>query len=404
MSAVRDRKKQVRNRQLSPSLLAVVIVCVGVLGFVIGVYRHHLYAVIAPSFGIPVSSDTLDLSSVQKTYQSLVTYYDGDINKDDLIEGANRGLVAALGDEHTVYMNSEEADEFEKGLSGNIGGGVGIEIGVRNNSPTVVRVLRDNPAEKAGVMAGDVIAAVNDEPSLNKTVSEAVSLIRGDVGTTVKLTLLRGNDTVELTITRAEITSPSAYHTVQDSIGILTITRFDGDTGNLAREAARHFVDKRVKGVVLDMRGNGGGYITAAQEVAGLWLKEKVVVVEKAKGKIIDELSTGRYAPLENMPTVVIVNGSSASASEIVAGALQDYNAATIIGETTFGKGSVQRVVSLLSGAELKVTIARWYTPTGRSINGEGITPDTIVELTAQDINADRDPQLDRAKQILRDR
>lgn len=402
MSVARDRKKQVGNRKISPSLLVVILVCAGVLGFVVGVYRHHLYAVVAPVFGVQVSSDTLDLSSVQKTYQSLVVHYDGEMDKNELIEGANRGLVAALGDEHTVYMNSTEAEEFEKGLSGNIGGGVGIEVGIRNNSPTVVRVLRDNPAEKAGVMAGDVIAAVNDESSIDKTVSEAVALIRGDVGTTVKLTLLRGNNTVELTITRAEITSPSAYHTIEDSIGILTITRFDDDTGRLAREAARHFVDKRVKGVVLDLRGNGGGYITAAQEVAGLWLKEKVVVVEKAKGRVIDELSTGRYAPLENLPTVVVVNSSSASASEIVAGALQDYDVATIVGETTFGKGSVQRVVGLLSGAELKVTIARWYTPAGRTINGEGITPDTIVELTADDINADRDPQLSRAKQILK--
>ncbi|HRQ86983.1 MAG TPA: S41 family peptidase, partial [Candidatus Saccharibacteria bacterium] len=400
MSVTHDRKKRGKTRQLSPSLLVVILVCVGIIGFVAGVYRQHLYAVVAPVFGVQVATDTLDLSSVQKTYQSLIVHYDGDINKGDLIEGANRGLVEALGDEHTVYMNSQEADEFEKGLSGNIGGGVGIEVGMRNNSPTVVRVLKDNPAEKAGVMVGDVIAAINDESSTHKTVTEAVEVIRGDVGTTVKLTLLRGNSTVDITITRAEITSPSAYYNIEDSIGILTITRFDEDTGRLAREAARHFTDRNVKGVVLDLRGNGGGYITAAQEVAGLWLKDKVVVIEKAKGKVIDELFTGRQAPLEGMPTVVVVNSSSASASEIVAGAFQDYKIATIIGETTFGKGSVQRVVGLLAGAELKVTIARWYTPNNRTINGEGITPDMIVELTAEDVNANQDPQLDKAKQL----
>lgn len=397
----RQVASQRESRQLQSGWLVVIGVLILAVGVVIGVHHMRIIAAVAPIVGIKISTDTLDLSSVQKTYQAIKVHYDGDINDGDLIEGANRGLVAALGDEHTMYMSADEVSEFQKSLSGNIGGGVGIEVGIRHNSPTVVRVLRDNPAEKAGVMVGDVITAVNGESSVNKSVSETVSLIRGDVGTTVKLTFLRASQVIELTITRAEITSPSAYHTTENSIGILTVTRFDNDTARLAREAARQFVDQKVKGVVLDLRGNGGGYVAAAQDLAGLWLKEKVVVIEKAQGAVIDELTTGRQAPLEGIPTTVIVNGSSASASEIVAGALQDYRVATIIGETTFGKGSVQRMVGLLAGSELKVTIARWYTPKGRTINSDGITPDTVIELTADDANNGRDPQLDEAKRIL---
>lgn len=406
MSTDKDQSARIyaRNRRqpLQPGWLAIIGVVVLVVGIFIGTNYTRILAAVAPIFGQTVVTDTLDLSSVQKTYQTILKEYDGEINKDDLIEGANRGLVDALGDEYTVYMSASEAEEFQKSLSGNIGGGVGIEVGIRNDMPTVIRVLRDNPAQEAGVMVGDVISAVNDQATAGKTLSDVVSTIRGDINTTVKLTMIRSGQLIDITIKRQDITSPSAYHSIEGSIGILTISRFDTDTANLARAAAREFIQAGVKGVIVDLRGNGGGYITAAQEVAGLWLKEKSVVIEKSQGKVIDELTTGRSAPLEGMPTVVVVNGSSASASEIVAGALQDYEVAVVLGETTFGKGSVQRLTDLLGGAELKVTIARWYTPKGRTISQNGIIPDKEVVLTADDVNSNRDPQLDAAKDLLR--
>jgi carboxyl-terminal processing protease len=202
-------------------------------------------------------------------------------------------------------------------------------------------------------------------------------------------------------ITRANVMNPSVYSKVADGIGIMTITRFDDQTGQLARAAAQSFKTQNVKSVILDLRGNGGGYLTAAQDVVGLWLNNKTVVTERTNGKVTDDLKSGSNPILEGLPTVVVVNASSASASEITAGALQDNGVAKLVGVTTFGKGSVQKLINLPEGAELKVTVAKWYTPNGKNISKQGITPDKIVTISADDVNAGRDPQLDAAKALL---
>ncbi|HEU5121735.1 MAG TPA: S41 family peptidase, partial [Candidatus Saccharimonadales bacterium] len=351
--------------------------------------------------GLKTSTEVLDFSSVEKTYQALQQNYDGELDTQKMIEGASRGLVSATGDPYTVFMDAKESEEFNKDLSGNIGGGIGAEIGVRASQPTIIRVLVGNPAEKAGLKAGDVILAVNDQSAANWTADKAVSEIRGDAGTTVKLTVARGNETKEFTITREVVNNPSVQSVVQDGIGVLTISRFDQQTGTLARQAAESFKRQGVRGVILDLRGNGGGYLDAAQDVVGLWLDNKIVVSERVGDKVTEELRSGSNSILDGMPTVVLVNGSSASASEIVAGALQDYKKATLIGEKTFGKGSVQKMLDLGGGATLKVTVARWYTPNGKNITKEGIAPDQAVELTAADADAGKDPQLDAAKAKL---
>jgi carboxyl-terminal processing protease len=262
----------------------------------------------------------------------------------------------------------------------------------------VLRVLRDNPAEKAGVVVGDVITAVNGESVEGKSVAETVDKIKGDAGTTVKVTVLRGAEMKDFTVTREVVTNPSVYGSVENGVGVMTISRFDSETGSLARKVAGEFKTANVKGVVLDLRGNGGGYVTAAQDVAGIWLDKQVVVTEKRSGKVTDELKSGGSPILNGIPTVVLINASSASASEIVAGALHDHKAASLLGEKSFGKGSVQKLVGLGEGTMLKVTVARWYTPGGLNISEKGITPDTTVVRTVEDINANRDPQLDAAK------
>jgi len=373
-----------------------------VIGFVGGTRSNELLAVIAPVFGFKVETGTLDLASLQSTYQALKANYDGEVSDQALIEGANHGLVSSLGDPHTVYMTAEEAADFEKSLNGDVGAGIGAEIGVRSDHPTILRVLSDHPAEKAGIQAGDIIAAINGQPTLDWTADEAASKLRGEAGTTVKVAILRGDEPIEFTITREKINNPSVSSEVRDGVGILTITRFDDKTASLARQAARNFKDQGVQGVVLDLRGNGGGYLTAAQDVAGIWLKDKVVVSERAGGKVTDELKSGGDPLLEGVPTVVLVNGASASASEIVAGALQDYGVATLVGEKTFGKGTVQKLLDLGAGTMLKVTVARWYTPNGKNITEEGIKPNSEVTLTAEDVNAGRDPQLDKALKQLK--
>lgn len=391
-----------RKKGISKAIYFFSIAVAVLVGFVGGTRSNDILAAVGPLFGIKVEIGTLDFSSLQNTYQTLKANYDGEVGTQQLIDGANHGLVASLGDPYTAYMSAQEAAEFEKELNGDVGAGIGAEIGVRSDQPTILRVLPDHPAEKAGVKAGDVIAAINDEGSLGWTADEAASKIRGESGTTVKLAILRGDETLDFTITREKINNPSVSSNVKDGVGILTITRFDDQTATLARQAAREFKNLNVRGVVLDLRGNGGGYLTAAQDVAGIWLKDKVVVSERAGGRVTDELKSGGDPILEGVATAVLVNGASASASEIVAGALQDYGVATLVGEKTFGKGTVQKLLDLGAGTMLKVTVARWYTPNGQNITEEGIVPHKEVTLVAEDINAGKDPQLDAALGVLK--
>jgi carboxyl-terminal processing protease len=392
----------VRNEQpISKSIFFLSIALTLIVGFVLGTRSDELIAKVAPLIGMKVETGSLDLSSVQTTYRQLKANYDGELNAQALIDGASRGMVAAAGDDYTVFLDEKEAAEFEKDISGQIGGGIGIELGKRNDQPTIVRVLEGNPAAAGGLLAGDVVVKVNDESAIGWTTSKVAEKVRGEVGTTVKLTVLRGEETKDFTLTRAEVKNPSVQQTVVDGIGILTISRFDDSTAELARNAAEEFKAKNVKAVILDLRGNGGGYLTAAQDVAGLWLRDKVVVSERTNGKVTDELKSGNNPILEGLKTIVLVDDTSASASEIVAGALQDHKAATLVGTKTFGKGTVQKVIKLDGGAVLKVTVARWYTPKGKNITKEGIAPDQAVKLTPEDANAGRDPQLDAAKQAL---
>ncbi|MDB5167963.1 MAG: putative carboxyl-terminal protease [Candidatus Saccharibacteria bacterium] len=390
-----------RPTGISKNIYVLTIAVVAVISFVAGTRGNEILGTIAPVLGLKVETGTLDLSSVQKTYQQLKVNYDGSIDEAKLIDGASRGLVAAAGDQYTVYMDAKEAKEFNDDLSGQIGGGIGAEIGLRNEVPTIIRILPGNPAERAGLLAGDIIIGVNDQPTNEWTATTTAEKIRGQVDTTVKVEVLRGGEEKSFTITRATVSNPSIQTSVENGIGTLTISRFDGETAALSQKAAQTFKQQNVRGIILDLRGNGGGYLTAAQDVSGLWLNDKVVVSERTNGKIVDELKSGNNALLAGVPTVVLVNGSSASASEIVAGALQDHKAATLIGEKTFGKGTVQKVLDLGAGTVLKVTIARWYTPNGKNITKEGITPNQVIELKAEDANAGRDPQLDAAKQKL---
>jgi carboxyl-terminal processing protease len=307
-------------------------------------------------------------------------------------------MVAAAGDRYTVFMDKKEAEEFNKELSGEVTG-IGCELSVRNDQPTAVRVLEGSPAQQAGIMAGDVFVSVNDDSVVGADSSTVASKIRGEAGTTVKVVVMRGVDTKSFTITRAKLNDVSVRATVQDGVGIMTITRFDQDSGDLARKAAQDFKIQGVRGVIVDLRDNGGGYVTAAQAVGGLWLDDKLLFTTKDSAGNSQNVSTNGGEPiLAGIKTVVLVNGGTASASEIVAGALQEYELAMVIGEKTFGKGTEQQVIDLPDGRKLKVTIARWYTPKGKNITKEGIAPTTTVSLGTDDVNAGRDPQMDAAK------
>lgn len=391
-----------RPQGISKNVYFFTIAIVALIGFVAGTRGNEILGAAAPMLGFKVETGTLDLSSVQKTYQQLAANYDGTLDTDALVDGASRGLTAAAGDQYTVYMDAKESKAFNDDLAGDIGGGIGAEIGMRSDQPTIVRVLPGNPAEKSGLLAGDTITTVNDTSVVGATSSDVATKIRGEIGTSVKVGVMRGGAAKTYAVTRATVTNPSVRSEVKDGVGILTLSRFDGETSRLTRRAAQEFVSQDVKKVILDLRGNGGGYLSAAQDVAGLWLDDKVVVSERVNGKVSDELRSGRSATLAGIPTVVLVDGGSASASEIVAGALKDHGAATLVGEKTFGKGTVQKVIELADGAQLKVTIARWYTPKGKNITKEGITPTKNVVRSSDDVNASRDPQMDEAINALK--
>ena len=387
-------KKQQTGLQRSSVFMIAAIMLLG--GFILGTRSDSFMPVVGSFFGVKTTNDSVDLSSVQKTYRELLLNYDGQLDKNALIDGASRGLVAAAGDRYTVFMDKKEAEEFKKELSGEISG-IGAEMGVRNGQPTILRLLADSPAEKSGLAAGDTIIGVNDISMRDADAETAAKNIRGEEGTSVKIIVRRGTETKDFTITRAKVSDVSVRSRIQDSIGILTISRFDLNTGTLARRAAEDFKAANVKGIVLDLRDNGGGYLDAGRDVAGLWVKDRVIVSEREGDKVLEEVTSSGEAILAGLKTVVLVNNSSASASEIVAGALQDYDMATLVGEKTFGKGTVQKMVQLPGDRLLKVTIARWYTPNGKNITKEGITPDQTVALSLAEMNEGKDPQLDAA-------
>ena len=386
-----------KRQQLSWFLTLVIV---AIVSFVAGARSDALFANVASVFGVRTSNKTIDLSSVQKTYQELIANYDGKLDTQKLIYGANRGLVEAAGDPHTAYMDPDETKEFDKSLSGQIGGGIGAEIGLRNNKPTIIKPLENSPAQKAGIKAGEVIIKVNDEPSSDWSVDKVVSKIRGEIGTSVKLTLLSGGQTREVSVVRQNIVSPAVESEIDGEIGILKVNRFGDDTVSLSRKYASEFVEKGVKKVILDLRNNPGGTVGAAQGLLGIWLDNQIAMTERRGSEIVKTLRTTGTPILGNMKTVVLINGNSASASEITAGALREYGKATLVGQKSYGKGSVQIVLGLPGGSQMKVTEARWYTPKGKNIDKTGIEPDVKVDLSSDDVNNNVDPQMDKAKSL----
>jgi len=397
---VENKGRKPRRRKVSQGVFLASLVLAIIVSFAAGTRSEEIYQIAAPIFGIKVAKQPLDTEVMKEAYRQLAANYDGDLDANKLSDGAARGMVKAVGDDYTTFLDKEEAAEFNKSLNGEVSG-IGAEIGVRNLQPTVLRVLDDSPAKKAGLKTGDIFVAVNGTSVAGETASGVADKVTGEAGTTVKLTMRRGSESLDFSITRAQISDPSVRWSVSDDVGVLTISRFDDNTGSLARKAAKEFIDKGVKSVIVDLRNNGGGYLTAAQEVASLWLDNgKTVVTEKSRGQVTETVKASGNPTLKGKKTIVLVNGSSASASEIVAGALKDYQAATLVGEKTFGKGTVQKVINLSDDRILKVTVARWYTPQDRNITKEGIQPNQTVKMSQDDNNAGRDPQMARAKEL----
>lgn len=325
----------------------------------------------------------------------------GPVQETQLLYGALAGLVSGVGDPYTVFLDPQTATEFSQDLSGTFDG-IGAEIGMREGQIVVIAPLRGTPAERAGVAAGDVVISINGEDTAGMTVENAVTRIRGEKGTDVRLDLYRpkSDERVSISVTRDTIVVESVVAEEKagpagQSVSYIRISHFNEDTAEQFQRAVDETLRKNPAGVIIDLRNNPGGFLDVAVSMAHQWVYENVVVIERGETEIAHR-ATGP-SPLRETKTVVLVNEGSASASEILAGALQDYGLATIIGTQTFGKGTVQALRDLSDGSAIKITVAEWLTPKGRSIEKEGIAPDVVVE----DAEGDDDEQLAGALKAL---
>lgn len=318
--------------------------------------------------------------------------------------GAIQGLADSYGDPYTVFLPPEEAKVFAESISGTFAG-VGMEIGVKNGILTVIAPLRGTPADRAGIKAGDLIQSIDDKTTEGLSTEEAVSKIRGPAGTTVKLSLVRDGAPLEISVVREQIQLPETKDQLDEKSGVYSIALFGftSTSGQLFSEAFRRFLESGANKLVVDLRSNPGGYLESSVDIASHFLPKGAPVViedfgDKEKSRPHPSLGYGDLP--KGTKVVVLIDGGSASASEIFAGALRDHGVATIIGTKSFGKGSVQTLMDLGKGS-LKITVARWVTPSGHWIMENGITPDITVEFTAEDAAAGRDPQMERAVRFL---
>jgi carboxyl-terminal processing protease len=337
---------------------------------------------------------------LEKKYVSSTTT--ANLTPQQRVEGAIKGLVASYNDPYTVFLPPSAANMFEEDISGNFGG-VGMEVGLRDGLVTVIAPLPDTPAAKAGIVAKDVIVEINGTSTEGMGIDEAVRLIRGEEGTTVNLKIYREGETgfLEKSIVRGEISIPTIDTEKRGDIFIIKLYSFNAIADTKMEAALEEYAKSGSRKLILDLRGNPGGFLQGAVSIASYFIPSgKVVVRENFGGGQPEQLyrsqgrSLGEYAPQEML---VLVDGGSASASEILAGALQEHGIAKLLGDQTYGKGSVQELVDLKNGASLKVTVARWFTPNGISISDGGLTPDILVKRTPQQVVENVDPQLDAA-------
>lgn len=392
-------KKGARALFLIVSFMAIFMLGLGIGNGSVTFGQRGNYASV--SEGLP---NNLNYTDVEELYDRLRKSFDGQLSEQELIEGLKQGLVNATGDQYTQYLSPEEAKEFTEDLNGTFSG-IGARLMLNENDLVMVETpLAGYPAEKAGLRAKDVVAEISGESALEMSVSDAVEKIRGEAGTIIKLKVVRdGKQQLDFEIKRETITIPSVEHSIlEGNIGYMQVARFDETTAALAKKAANEFKAAGVEGVILDLRNNPGGILDAAVDLSGIWLPEgKVVLQEKRDNVVVKTFESNGPATLAGVETVVLINEGSASASEITAGALRDNKAATLMGEKSFGKGSVQTVQELPDGGILKVTIARWFTPNGKNIDKEGIEPDKKVTRSSEDITKNRDPQKDAAVKFI---
>lgn len=408
-------KKKSYKKVLSVLLIVVIFIFSNIAFFLAG-NNLALSGIRFKNSSAQAMGDLSEINDVRK-YQllfqvrdTLLAQYDGEIDDNQLLESAIKGMTSSLNDPYTVFMNKEEYKSFVEQSEGHFVG-IGAQLGIKEEKPTVVSPIEGSPAEAAGLKAGDVILKVDDKDVSGMALDTIVGMVRGEQGASVKITVLRdGKDTIDVNIVRDVIKVVTVKGEIVDgNIGYIQIASFDEDVAKDFKEKIVELKNQGMKGMILDLRGNPGGFLNEAVEVASQFIgKGQIVTYTIDKyGNKKESKSVGGEA--EGMPLTILIDGGSASASEVVTGALRDYKAGTIVGTTSFGKGIVQQLIQLNDGeAGLKVTTSKYYTPNGENIHKVGIKPDIEVtipdEMLEKEYNRSIDPQYLKALEVIKDK
>lgn len=393
------------NIKISKEVIIVFVLCLGFgAGFFINQkLNEQLYTDL-------YSQDTINFSMLAEVWRKINEnfVFEDKINTEAMVYGAVKGFVSALGDPYTSFFDPEEAEEFQKDLEGTFEG-IGIQIAKKEGKVKVVAPIKNTPAERAGILAGDVIEKINEEDVSNIELDMIVKKIRGEKGTTVTLNIKRDNEDKVFKIKRDTIRVPNCeleFINAEDGnkIAILSIFQFSETTSkDVKTEVNKIFNTNNVKGIVLDLRNNPGGLVNEAKNIASLFLKKELPIVKECdKKNECTWLSSDGPGKLADYPLIILINEGTASAAEILTGALEaNIENVTIVGDTSFGKGLVQRIVYLSDGSIIKITTEEWYTPRDKQIHEIGIEPDIKIEITKEDIEKEKDPQLEKAIELI---
>lgn len=399
------------RKKILPILVVILAISIFVFGFVAGVTLEKGERPSITEFKNIINSELgkpndLDFGLFWDTWNLLEKKYADTtrLDRKKMLYGAISGLVSSLEDPYTTFLSPEDTERFEEDISGKFQG-IGIEIGIRKDILTVIAPIKGTPADRAGLRAGDTILLIDGTPTSDLTLDEAVRRIRGLKGTKVSLQIFRNSEEKARTIDiiRDVIEIPSlSWEVKEGNIAYVQIFNFNSRVEGDFQKAVAEILASDTDRIILDLRNNPGGLLEASIDIAGYFLPAKSLIVsEEARDEKREHRSDGT-GNLIKFPTIILINQGSASASEILAGALHDNRGIPLVGEKTFGKGSVQALEELRDGSTVKLTISRWFTPSGRSINDLGLEPDTKIELTEEDFEAERDPQLEKALEVIR--
>ena len=392
------------------TLLSVSVVILFLFGLGLGFWKGQSFSreiVIKDAINRVDSKVSADFSTFWEVWQAVNDRYlkNDKASSEDKMYGATQGLVASLGDPYSQFFSPQESKKFEEDVQGNFGG-IGAELGIRKERLVVIAPLKDTPAMKAGLIAGDYIMEVNSSSTDGVSIDKAVNWIRGEKGTKVTLKMFRDSwdKPKDIEITRDTIEIPTLDWEMRDKIAYVELYSFNANASSLFYEAILGASKEGAQAIVLDLRNNPGGYLQVAVDLAGWFVpKGTLVVSEEGRTGESEKLYARGNAALLDIPVVVLINQGSASASEILAGALRDIRKIKLVGEKSFGKGTVQELVNLHDESSLKITIAHWVMPSGKILDDGGLEPDVKVEMTDKDIEDKKDPQLEKALEIARE-